>query len=396
MIGAGRRALIALGLQEHETVMVAHDDRPHPHLHVITSTIHPDTGKSSRVSYSRKKLSVWAEEYEREHGKIFCGKRVENNAARAEEKPKHEKRESDLKATVARLYHASDGGEAFRAALAEHGLTLAQGKRIVVIDQNGKIHSVSRQIDDASAKEIRAKLGNLKLPNADDVRLTANPSEERKQPATAPKKRRRSAQNDPDHPLYPDRDKQNSDWEQSVIDAAIEAEKAKRTAPTSPTQPEPSPLRLNELQDRHLAEIGRLGTDSVLRRLKLEHDLDRDYGPHQRQLRAEEQRLDHVLKNSGWLRLSILKMTRQIPADPKRSLENTRMTLATIEQRQGEARQALEADIASRRHALEARHQAEKIDLRSRQNHASHQWTEPAPTSDGFEIDEDQGPSLSY
>ncbi len=60
MIGAGRTALAALGLQDHEAVMVGHRDTPHKHIHVIVSTINPATGRSNRVSYSKKKLSVWA------------------------------------------------------------------------------------------------------------------------------------------------------------------------------------------------------------------------------------------------------------------------------------------------------------------------------------------------
>src|SRR5690606_37151257 len=63
MIGAGRQALMRLGLQDHETVMVAHADREHPHLHLIVNLIHPETGRANRLSYSRLKLSTWAEEY---------------------------------------------------------------------------------------------------------------------------------------------------------------------------------------------------------------------------------------------------------------------------------------------------------------------------------------------
>ena len=116
--------------------MVAHNDRDHPHLHLIVNIVNPETGRANRVSFSKKKLSTWAESYEREHGKIYCKKRVENNAKRAQDqKVKYEEPELDLKSNITKLFHAADSGQAFRAALAEHGLTLAQGKRIVVIDR---------------------------------------------------------------------------------------------------------------------------------------------------------------------------------------------------------------------------------------------------------------------
>ena len=40
------RALDRLGLSEHQIVMVAHQDREHPHLHVFVNRVHPETGKA--------------------------------------------------------------------------------------------------------------------------------------------------------------------------------------------------------------------------------------------------------------------------------------------------------------------------------------------------------------
>jgi hypothetical protein len=56
MIEAARESLRALGLHEHETLMVAHNDEPHPHI--------PETGKAAVLSNDHLILSRWAEAVE--------------------------------------------------------------------------------------------------------------------------------------------------------------------------------------------------------------------------------------------------------------------------------------------------------------------------------------------
>lgn len=77
-------ALKAMGLREHQALMVAHNDEPHPHVHLLINTVHPVTGKTAKLTYSKETLSRWAEAYEREHGQIRCEERVKNNARREE------------------------------------------------------------------------------------------------------------------------------------------------------------------------------------------------------------------------------------------------------------------------------------------------------------------------
>lgn len=77
-------ALKALGLQEHQAMLVAHNDEPQPHVHLLVNTVHPVTGKTADLNRSKETLSRWAEAYEREHGQIRCEERVKNNARRAE------------------------------------------------------------------------------------------------------------------------------------------------------------------------------------------------------------------------------------------------------------------------------------------------------------------------
>ena len=77
-------ALKALGLQEHQALMVAHRDEPHPHLHLLVNTVHPETGKTAKMTNSKLALSRWAEAHEREHGQQHCPERRRNNTRRNE------------------------------------------------------------------------------------------------------------------------------------------------------------------------------------------------------------------------------------------------------------------------------------------------------------------------
>lgn len=74
-------SLIALGLSEHQAVIAAHTDKEHLHVHVVANTVHPETGRTANLKFSKLQFSRWAEAYEREHG-IRCEERVRNNEER--------------------------------------------------------------------------------------------------------------------------------------------------------------------------------------------------------------------------------------------------------------------------------------------------------------------------
>jgi len=82
MQAAALASLRVLGLEEHEALIVAHDDKTHPHVHIVANTVHPYTGRTAALKYSKERLSEWAEAYEREHGRIHCEERVKNNEER--------------------------------------------------------------------------------------------------------------------------------------------------------------------------------------------------------------------------------------------------------------------------------------------------------------------------
>ncbi len=72
----------ALGLEKHQALIVAHNDRAHAHVHVLVNRVSMETGKAANLVRDRVTLSKWAEDYERRQGRIRCEKRVKNNAER--------------------------------------------------------------------------------------------------------------------------------------------------------------------------------------------------------------------------------------------------------------------------------------------------------------------------
>src|SRR2546423_3145328 len=82
MMEAARSSLEAQGLEQHQAIILCHDDEPQAHVHIVANRVHPATGKAATLSNSKLKLSQWAEAYERKRGKVFCPQRVRNNARR--------------------------------------------------------------------------------------------------------------------------------------------------------------------------------------------------------------------------------------------------------------------------------------------------------------------------
>ena len=75
-------SLTALGLKEHQALIVAHNDTPNAHVHVIVNRVNLETGKAAGLGRNHVTLSRWAEDYERRQGRIRCEQRVTNNAKR--------------------------------------------------------------------------------------------------------------------------------------------------------------------------------------------------------------------------------------------------------------------------------------------------------------------------
>lgn len=157
MLATARKSLGVLGLADHEIIIVAHRDVPHKHVHVIVNRVHPLTGLAASTSNSRLKLSEFAREYEREHGKIYCPQREKNHLKRNQgQKTRY------CDPAITQAWAQSDTGKGFAAALLEKGYHLAQGrKRLVVVDPYGQTHNPTRHLEGVRAKDFQNRIRDL-------------------------------------------------------------------------------------------------------------------------------------------------------------------------------------------------------------------------------------------
>ena len=68
---AARSALAALGMENAMALVFSHNDEDYAHVHIVASKINPETGRAYDLEGSWRKLSRWAEQYEREHGGVI-------------------------------------------------------------------------------------------------------------------------------------------------------------------------------------------------------------------------------------------------------------------------------------------------------------------------------------
>ena len=414
-----KAALATLGLEKHQALLIEHNDEAHPHVHAIVNLIHPETGMVAPLKFSKEKLSKWAESYEREHGRIYCEQRVENNEKRraaelekAGEYPRYKDPEIELKALITRLYHQADSGKAFAAALSEHGFSLAQGKRIVLLAPDGSMHSVSRQIEGVKAKDIRAKLADLELPDVEEARerqeresagnrerRQGGPDERQAEPeasATTEAPAKGKEQGGPDErqaepeasatteapakgkeqagPIIIDRDRQAQDWQDKLEQAAIAyAETEKRTAELERRQAGQERIaaaKINQAQARHHAELARHYSSNQKAREKLETTLEAQHGSRERRLRQDIAALQSALRNSGFGRRLWWTITGQLERC-RQEIEGKRLSLQNIEWRKLEARDALDKELKQRGTVIRERQAAERNEI-ERQYPARH------------------------
>lgn len=89
MIEAADGYLTKMGWQQHQAVYVGHNDTEHAHIHIILNRVHPETGRVLDDRKDYRRAQEWALEYEKEHGRIFCEKRLEYD------RPPHERSAND-------------------------------------------------------------------------------------------------------------------------------------------------------------------------------------------------------------------------------------------------------------------------------------------------------------
>ena len=120
MVRAADETLKVLGADNREAVIVAHTDRAHSHVHIIVNRVDPTDGRMLSTSNDRRKLSEWANRWEREHGKIFTPKREAQRREREQNPDAAQRREYADKARIGAQERAHDRKSRV-AALKEFG-----------------------------------------------------------------------------------------------------------------------------------------------------------------------------------------------------------------------------------------------------------------------------------
>lgn len=65
MMDAALKSLKALGLEEHQATIAAHNDKDHQHVHILVNTVHPTTGRTAGLKFPALALRDFAREHDR-------------------------------------------------------------------------------------------------------------------------------------------------------------------------------------------------------------------------------------------------------------------------------------------------------------------------------------------
>ena len=81
-MAAARSALAAQGMGNAMALVYSHNDEDYEHVHIVASKINPETRRAYDLAGSWRKASVWAEQYELEHGGVINTNRQSANELR--------------------------------------------------------------------------------------------------------------------------------------------------------------------------------------------------------------------------------------------------------------------------------------------------------------------------
>lgn len=75
MLKTSEHFLQHMGWNEHQAVIIAHDDKAYAHVHIILNRVHPETGRGLNEGFEQRRAQQWALQYEQENG-MRCEKRT--------------------------------------------------------------------------------------------------------------------------------------------------------------------------------------------------------------------------------------------------------------------------------------------------------------------------------
>ncbi|WOF74452.1 relaxase/mobilization nuclease domain-containing protein [Parvibaculaceae bacterium PLY_AMNH_Bact1] len=153
MLKIADRTLSDLDLEEHQAIIVAHNDTDHPHVHVMVNRVHPETGVAWEKWKYKTRLEQSLKAQEKELGLTEVPGRLGNGKASEKARRRPQKGEqrmaerldvatldhwskedvTDLKDKLAPSFEAADSWEALEQKLQEDGVTLyAKGPGLIL------------------------------------------------------------------------------------------------------------------------------------------------------------------------------------------------------------------------------------------------------------------------
>lgn len=359
-------------LSDHEYILFGHNDTAHIHAHGVVNLVHPETGLVKDIGLDKRRSQQWALDYEREHG-IHCQRRVDNALKREHGEPvKYRDTKQDYADKITRAYYASDNGKAFIHALKEEGLELGKARRgdrnYVIVDDRGDIQKLSRQLQIEEKGKLKTQAIQALLSDIDFERIkdadtlshdikTRDTNQPMKEPTNRP---------DDTFSEHWDRDQENREWDESIIDAGIKADTQRSKdhlkqseKPTKQRGPDPADRShqwAQNLKD-HAKNIGH-HDKSFARELDSSRDMD---ARHDRsRLRLEEtlkqtytrEEQEQLLSDAQDYARKSDTFFGHLTGRHKAALEEAeayQKNLDNITQREQEQRGALEAQISAER-----------------------------------------------
>jgi MobA/VirD2-like, nuclease domain len=164
-------------------------DKPHAHLAICRTN--RDTMKMLDLSYNYVAHERASKRIALEFGmEIVPGKHAKRDRRKQPEFPRAKANEAEhqqaartgitvaeRKQQVTALRQQADGAQAFKNALEDAGYILAKGDKrgLVIVDQQGEVYSLSRQVTDLKAKEFKAFMQPIDpatLPGVEEAKAT--------------------------------------------------------------------------------------------------------------------------------------------------------------------------------------------------------------------------------
>jgi len=197
------------------------------HMHIAWSRIDQNTLTAIPLPFFKQRLKKISRELELQFGLQPVTNRRPDRIKYAPTRAEEEQARRlgfgphDVRNTIRDCYERSDCGASFQAALDHEGMILAKGEKrdFIVIDREGGVHALGKRILDDTASKIRARLSDLsrkELPSA--AMAQAFIREQGRQGSKA----RQEARPEPAW----DRDRDDRQWQDAVINAAIDKERA--------------------------------------------------------------------------------------------------------------------------------------------------------------------------